>query len=355
MSPGSRNDFRQELLTFANWCVRTQRLIENPFALVPRANAKVDPRRKRRALTEDEIKRLLYVARRRPLAEHGRPSQKRTKGRPRSKHSRRTWQFAELNYVSLEAAVTVARRRLLGNLKFRRQLIDLGVERELIYKTMLLTGLRRGELASLKVRQLHLEGKNPFVELAAANEKNRKGSRIPLRRDLAAEIRGWINSQGKVDPQAPVFSVPKHLLKALDRDLRVAEIQKVDEHGRTVDVHALRFSFCTLMSQGGVAPRVAQAAMRHSTIDLTMNTYTDERLLDVRGALTQLPSFPLNAERPPAVTQADGTESTDAPPTTEQRATEQSAEDAKAILASLEPGELIALARFAKSLADKTP
>ena len=34
--------------------------------------------------------------------------------------------------------------------------------------------------------------------------------------------------------------------------------------------------------------RVAQAAMRHPTIDLTMNVYTGPRLLDVAGALEAL-------------------------------------------------------------------
>lgn len=48
------------------------------------------------------------------------------------------------------------------------------------------------------------------------------------------------------------------------------------------------------MSQNGVAPRTAQSAMRHSKIDLTMNCYTDPRLLDVAGALDQLPELSLN-------------------------------------------------------------
>jgi hypothetical protein len=43
----------------------------------------------------------------------------------------------------------------------------------------------------------------------------------------------------------------------------------------------------------GVAPRTAQAAMRHSTINLTMNKYTDPRLLDVAGAVDALPALPL--------------------------------------------------------------
>ena len=58
---------------------------------------------------------------------------------------------------------------------------------------------------------------------------------------------------------------------------------------RTIDVYAMRTTFGTLLSKGGVAPRTARAAMRHSTIDLTMNTYTDPKLLDVADALDALP------------------------------------------------------------------
>ena len=38
--------------------------------------------------------------------------------------------------------------------------------------------------------------------------------------------------------------------------------------------------------------------MRHSSIDLTMNVYTDPRLLDVHGALDSLPTLSLDAPRP---------------------------------------------------------
>src|SRR4029079_12594683 len=63
---------------------------------------------------------------------------------------------------------------------------------------------------------------------------------------------------------------------------------------RTLDVHALRHSFCTFLSKGGVAPRIAQAAMRHSDIKLTMNTYTDETQLDVQAALSVLPALAID-------------------------------------------------------------
>ena len=50
----------------------------------------------------------------------------------------------------------------------------------------------------------------------------------------------------------------------------------------------------TLDEHLGVAPRTAQAAMRHSSIDLTMNVYTDPRVLDVAGALDSLPALSLD-------------------------------------------------------------
>lgn len=65
---------------------------------------------------------------------------------------------------------------------------------------------------------------------------------------------------------------------------------KRDGRGGTLDVHALRTTFGTMLSKGGVAPRTAQAAMRHSDIRLTMGVYTDPKLLDVRGALDALPA-----------------------------------------------------------------
>ena len=92
---------------------------------------------------------------------------------------------------------------------------------------------------------------------------------------------------------APLFNVPAGLVRILDRDLQLAGISKVDERGRTVDVHAFRHTFGTLLSKNGVTPRTAQAAMRHSTIDLTMNVYTDPKLLDVAGAMEALPALPL--------------------------------------------------------------
>ena len=159
--------------------------------------------------------------------------------------------------------------------------------------------------------QLEFDGPVPYVVLEVADKKSRRGAEIPLRSDLAADIRQWLAEKlqtvqsearqrgepipARLPADTPVFRVPAGLVRILNRDLKLAGIPKRDERGRTVDVHATRYSFGTLLSKGGVPPRTAQAAMRHSTIDLTMNTYTDPKLLDVHGALDVLPDLPVDS------------------------------------------------------------
>src|SRR6185436_10184672 len=109
------------------------------------------------------------------------------------------------------------------------------------------------------------------------DEKNREGSDIVLRVDLAQDLAEWLTLKlerlqsearrlgepipARLPGDTPLFEIPAGLLRILDRDLKLAGIPKKDERGRTLDVHALRHSFSTLLSKGGVAPRTAQAAI----------------------------------------------------------------------------------------------
>jgi integrase len=269
-SARTRNTYANAAKWFCNWCVETERLVSSPLARVQRADENADRRRQPRALTEEELVRLLDAARRRPLVEALKFNRGWRKGQPGARLRPET----------------------------RARLEALGHERALVYKTLVLTGLRLGELASIRVCDVVLDGERPHIDLDPRHEKNRAGSLIPLRADLCAELRTWIGARRTYKeaggPQRPLFAINQSLVKILDRDLRFAGIAKRDDRGRTACVHSLRHTFATLMSRGGVAPRVAQAAMRHSTIDLTMRVYTDPRLLDVAGALRALPELPLD-------------------------------------------------------------
>jgi hypothetical protein len=248
-------------------------------------------------MAEEELTRLLDVARQRPL----------------------------LEALTVRKGTRKGERYAKVRPEVRERLVQLGRERALIYKTLVLMGLHKNELASLTVGQLHLDEPVPFASLDAADERNREGNDAPLREDLAADLRGWLSFRleriqaealergepipARLPSESPVFNVPARLVKILDRDLKLAGIPKCDERGRVLDVHALRHTFGTLLSKGGVAPRTAQAAMRHSDIKLTMNVYTHPKLLDVAGALDALPALPLDGGRTERETlRATGTE-----------------------------------------------
>ena len=250
------------------------------------------------------------------MSAHGRETIKTPNQDPatRQKGSRATWTLKPLKFDELPAAVELARERLKDNPTFLARQERLGIERALSYKVAVTTGLRRGELASLTVGQLDLDGNFPHIRLKAADEKNRQGNSIPLRRDVADELREWVASLSdraagsadvlafrrdavaKLPASTRLLKIPKAFCRILDRDLKAAGIPKRDDRGRTIDVHALQHTFGTMLSKAGVSPRVAQAAMRHSSSDLTMNVYTDPRLLDVQGAVESLPSMSVTSD-----------------------------------------------------------
>ena len=367
MSASTRNAYRESLVSFCNWCVSTDRLAFNPCAKVPKADEKADPRRQRRALTEEELRRLLVVARLRPLADFGRATQKTEAdaGAPK----RANWTRAPLTFDTIAEAANRGRDALAKRPDFIALLERRGRERALIYKTLVLTGLRKGELASLTVGQLDLDAEQPYAVLNAADEKNRQGSTIPLRADLAADLREFLADRLKMlqdaarlrigepvplrlPPAEPVFDVPSGLVRILDRDLRAAGIPKRDERGRTVDVHALRHTFGSHLSKAGVPLRTAQAAMRHSTPTLTANVYTDPKLLDVAGALDALPALPLDAK--PQADRQRATGTTGAEPATVEADTPRIAGESARTLVPAPPAAFSATPTTRKDLRSRT-
>lgn len=261
-SARTRNTYLSGIRWFLNWCVDTERILANPLARIPLADEKSDRRRQPRALTADEVTRLLDAARRRPLAE--------------ARLFNRGWRRGQAG-AGLRPE-TVAKLERLGH------------SRALAWKCLVLTGLRLGELAALRVRDAVLDGPRPHLILDARHEKARRGAEIPIRPDLAADLRAWVVGR---EADEPLIRLTDAALKVFDRDLAFAQIPKRDDRGRTACVHSLRATHGTLLTCGGVGPRVVQASLRHATLDLSMQTYTDDRLLNVERALDVLPELPL--------------------------------------------------------------
>ena len=108
---------------------------------------------------------------------------------------------------------------------------------------------------------------------------------LPVRVDLAALLRDAKGEAGEGEP------VVKHMpgMPAHRGYLVKAQIAWLDNGGRRADVHAMRHSYGTLLSIGGVSPREAMSLMRHTDMRLSMRTYTDPKIFDLAGAVEKLP------------------------------------------------------------------
>jgi integrase len=256
-SARSINCHRAAAIAFANWAAAPDvgRLTSNPFgsgrAAVKKVDEDADPRRRRRALSPDELARLVAAARdatRRPRTRRG------------------------------EGDVQTI-RRAPGRLS--------GRDRAELWTFLAGTGLRVGELKQLTVADVRLEAVPPHIRVPAAVAKSREEQTIPLRSDLVALMRRRLAGCA---PNDPIFQIPRSLLVRFDGDCRRAGIPKRDAEGRTVDVHSLRTTFGTYLAMSGVAPRTAMELMRHSEIGLTMKVYTDPRLLPLAAAIEAMAS-----------------------------------------------------------------
>jgi hypothetical protein len=89
--------------------------------------------------------------------------------------------------------------------------------------------------------------------------------------------------------------------------LAAAGIPWLDDAGRRADLHALRHSYGTLLSKGGVSPREVMSLMRHTDLRLTMKVYTDPHIFDLAGAVEKLP-ITLGTANEAQAAQATGTD-----------------------------------------------
>ena len=161
----------------------------------------------------------------------------------------------------------------------------------MLYMMALTTGLRAGELASLSWRSLDLGKSEPSVTVLAAYAKNGKEATLPLRQDVAEEFRQWFSNED-FPPDSRVFpGFNKHDGAAILReDLEAAGIDYQDAAGRYVDFHALRHCFISLVGKTA-SIKETQSLARHSTVTLTLDTYSHIGLSDERQAVERLPEL----------------------------------------------------------------
>jgi len=170
-----------------------------------------------------------------------------------------------------------------------KKLTLLGEERRLAYALMLYTGLRVNETRQLIWEDMNL--KEQFVRVRPTTTKNSKPATLPLHSYVIELLKEWKEKHPDSKQNDRILKIPasnSSFLKVLNRDLEFAGIEKTDDVGRVIHLHALRHSFASLLAREGVHPHVLQRLARHTKVDTTMRLYTHILLGDDVSAIESL-------------------------------------------------------------------
>jgi len=248
----SVNFVRQIAVAFLAWCMRNGRVESNPLSVIPKQDEARDRRRVRRPLTDEELGKLLKVAR-----ERGRDA----------------WYLA--------AALAGLRKGDLQRLTWADVDLDAGT----------LT-IRHGKAKREDVLPLHPQladalrsRRDAFPGLPTAKVFPDTVGDVTRRKDFlrAGIARTEKNEAGKV------------------------RIVVEDAEGRVIDLHALRTTLGTQLARAGVAPQVAQRLMRHSDYKTTLRHYTVLGIEDTSRAIAKIPGVKLAGSVADAAQVATGT------------------------------------------------
>ena len=131
---------------------------------------------------------------------------------------------------------------------------------------------------------VHLDTLRGGLSLDADFTKNRKSAFQPLPASLVQELETLVTNR---PADAPLLAVPHIPSEAIAEDYGTAEIERKNLAGRA-DFHSLRVTFVSLVLEHGASAKEAMTLARHSTANLTMNTYAkarDERLSEIAESL----------------------------------------------------------------------
>jgi integrase/recombinase XerC len=246
--------FRSHLKSFVKWLIKSRKLAYDPLATI-QVQTKVTERvLARRALSTDEIAKLLKAA-------------------------------AE--------SQTVIRG------------LD-GTARHALYVCALSTGLRAGGIASLTVGHFDLNADIPTVALSVKRDKSRRGKLQPIPESFVPVFREYL--KGK---PAETIAWPGTWIEKAAKIVRIDAVAAglpITVNGpdgpEHLDFHALRHTYLTELGLSGVDLKSAQDLAGHSTPTLTAK-YSHRRLQDLAAAANKL-TMPTVKEEPPAVRENDG-------------------------------------------------
>jgi len=185
-------------------------------------------------------------------------------------------------------------RRALTEEEVTRLLAASNERQRLIWLTFLSTGLRKNELSELLWSDVDLERGFLTVRAEVAKTGSEDSIPVPsalvaeLRRHYAQQ-----QVQAKNQDRAmPSKVFPPKCGKSIYGNLRrslSACVTKAKVNPAGIDVHSLRKTFITHLIRAGVNPKTVQRLARHKTFAQTMDVYTEVFPVDLVQGAEQLP------------------------------------------------------------------
>jgi integrase/recombinase XerC len=275
----TEDEYRASVRAFAKWAVENRRIGFNPVATLKRVKrSHATHRHERRALSLDDLGKLLAAAEERPMRElltirHG----------PKR---------GELG--------AVVRPEVMERAK------HVGRVRKLVYLLAFWARLRRKEIRTLTWENVRFDAKPYRIQLRRHRTKAKRADSVPIHLQLEEALRSFWHEC--IDPASPVIDrMPG--MRTMKADLKAAGIDyEVD--GLFADLHSLGKSFVTACEVHGVGQRATQEMARHADPRMTAGTYTDRKLLPLAAELLKVPAIPTPTADAPATIplRATGTE-----------------------------------------------
>lgn len=175
---------------------------------------------------------------------------------------------------------------LLANLRFReRTLVLLAVT----------TGLRRSEIFALKWKDVDFPTKQIHVTRSIVQnvvgicktESSQKP--VPAHDDLVEALRQWHGQTGYKLPEDWIFASPVHrgrwpyLAQQIMRH-HILPVARTLGINKRIGWHTFRHTYSTLLRSTGAELKTMQELLRHSTIRVTLDTYTQAVTTEKRTA-----------------------------------------------------------------------
>lgn len=158
-----------------------------------------------------------------------------------------------------------------------------GRDRAALYRTAAHTGLRAGELASLKPEHFALDAKPPTVTCDAQSAKGRRVEPVPLTDALVAFLREYLAGKHPGERIWPGnWAAHRRQVRWLERDATRAGIE-----GR-VTFHSLRRRFVTKLIRSGADVDQVRRLARHKSVATTLNYYAESELKELAAVVNRV-------------------------------------------------------------------